>query len=87
MNQIFDVAARLRAYGRREAVVVRTTSLLVPDAAPVFGVAPIRMASEQRVQAIAFGNLGAGAPPRVVVELNPLGRTSTGLHRRRPGRH
>jgi hypothetical protein len=72
MTVAIDVVARVFARERRRVVPVRSTSVLAPDPLAVFGIAPIRVVAEQRVQAIAFGLLGE--EPSLVVNWNPLGR-------------
>src|SRR5689334_513801 len=50
----------------------------VPQSADwVFGIAPIRVVSEEQVQAIAFGRMSA--PPQIITRWNPLGRQSDEL--------
>jgi hypothetical protein len=57
MTPAVDLAARAVARARRAYQLVRSSSLLAPDEAPVFGFAPIKVVSEEIVQAIAFGDL------------------------------
>jgi hypothetical protein len=71
------VVARAGAQFLGRAVPIRTSSLLSPDPEPVFGFAPIRVVSEQRVQAIAYGRLGS--EPEIVVAWNPLSRDAAHL--------
>jgi hypothetical protein len=67
-----DVVARAIAYEQRRALVIRETSQLSPDPEHVFAIAPVKMVSEERVQAVAFGT--PGAEPQVVTLWNPLAR-------------
>jgi hypothetical protein len=72
LSQYDDVLPRVLARVRGSALPTRRTSFLSADPARVFGVAPIRVVSEQQVQAVAFGLIGAR--PQVVYTWNPLGR-------------
>lgn len=72
MTDLIEFTSRLRARAERRAVPVRDTSRLSPDPPRVFGIAPIRVVSEQQVQAIAYGEFGS--PPHFVTRWNPLGR-------------
>ena len=74
---MITAVARLLAWDRGRATPIRQTCALSPDPPRVFGIAPIRVVSEQRVQAIAFGNLGEN--PQLVVSWNPLSRETTSL--------
>ncbi len=72
-----DVLARARARERGRAVVVRECATITADAAHVFGFAPIKMVSEELIQAIAFGMLDAD--PQLVARWNPLSRDASDL--------
>lgn len=72
MTDFARVVAQVEAHRRRRAVPVRATSALSADPPIVFGIAPIRVVAEQRVQAIAFGVVGQTA--QVVTIWNPLSR-------------
>lgn len=72
-----DVAARVIAWEIQRAVVTQERAKISPDPDPVFGIAPIRIVSEQQVQAIAFGLIGA--QPQTVTRWNPLSRESGDL--------
>lgn len=72
MSDLARVVAQTEASRRTRAVPIRATSTLSSDPAAVFGIAPIRVVAEQRVQAIAFGLIGQ--EPRVVTIWNPLSR-------------
>jgi hypothetical protein len=75
--EYIETVARALARRERRAVPIRETTTLWPDPEPVFGIAPIRVVSEQRVQAIAYGRFDA--PPQVVIVWNPLSRESSVL--------
>ncbi|MEW6732134.1 MAG: hypothetical protein AB1489_12470 [Acidobacteriota bacterium] len=73
MNTLaIDIVARILARQRRRAIPIRATSALSPDPEPVFGIAPIQVVAEHRVQAIAYGLLSS--QPRIVISENPLSR-------------
>jgi hypothetical protein len=72
MSQYIDLVARLLAYEQRRAILIRQTSAIALDPNHAFGIAPIRVVSEERVQAVAFGTLGR--PPTIVATWNPLDR-------------
>lgn len=78
MSDISIAAARVLARNLGRAIPVVERGMLAPDPDEVFGIAPVRVVSEQRVQAIAFGLL-EGSPPRVVTIWNPLSRESDEL--------
>lgn len=69
---MIDITGRILARDRGRAVLIRQTSAIEADPEPCFGVAPIRMVSEELVQAIAFGSMSG--PPQVAVRWNPLSR-------------
>jgi hypothetical protein len=75
--EYIETVARAIARRERRAIPIRDTSGLAWDPEPAFGIAPIRVVSEQRVQSIAFGFLNA--EPQVVVDWNPLSRESSVL--------
>lgn len=78
MSDIAKAAARIVAHSLGRAIPVVECCSLFPDPKTVFGIAPIRVVSEQRVQAIAFGPLD-GTPPQLVTITNPLNRESDEL--------
>jgi hypothetical protein len=71
------VAARLLAFAERRAIPVRQTSSLSADPPAPFGISLIRVVSEQRAQAIAFGQIDTR--PQIVTSWNPLSRESSNL--------
>ena len=77
MTTINDLAARIVAHHSRRAVPVRSSAAIAYDPDQAFGIAPIRVVSEQRVQALAFGTVGN--VPQVIAIWNPLSRESGGL--------
>lgn len=77
MKDLLDLRLRLEAWRMRRAVRRVTVSAIAPDPHPVFGVAPIRVAAEERVQAVAFGPLPG--PARIVAVWNPLSREMQSL--------
>ena len=63
---------------RQPATVrVRDQRIICDDPPKVFGIAPIRVVAEQRVQAIAFGLVDE--VPQIVTNWNPLSRESGNL--------
>jgi hypothetical protein len=77
VNDIVVAVARAIARGRGRAIPIVESCKLSPDPELVFGIAPIRVVSEQRIQAIAFGLLNE--PPQIVTIWNPLNRKSDDL--------
>jgi hypothetical protein len=72
MSELADTVARAVALEVGAPVATRRTYALARDPSPVFGIAPIRVVSEQRVQAVAFGDLDSR--PQLVTIWNPLSR-------------
>jgi hypothetical protein len=72
MSDVADVLARALAYKERRALPTRAVFALAPDPANCFGIAIIKMVSEQLVQAIAFGD--PDGDPNIVTRWNPLSR-------------
>jgi hypothetical protein len=77
MSAVDEVAARIVARQLRHAVLVRRTSAVAPDPAITFGVAVLKVVSEEQVQAIAYGPLDL--PPHVIVRRDPLSRDASDL--------
>ena len=77
MDALTSLAGRTFARARGRAVPVRPTSNIDLDLEPGFAITAMRVVSEQRPQAIAFGL--AGQPPSVTVAWNPLGRDAAFL--------
>ncbi len=77
MKDYADVLARARALQAGHAVVVRENIAFAPDPTPAFGIALVKLVSEEIVQAIAYGRIGD--EPRTVVRWNPLSRESNEL--------
>lgn len=77
MKDYTDVLARARALQAGHAVVVRENIAFAPDPTPAFGIALVKLVSEEIVQAIAYGRIGD--EPRTVVRWNPLSRESNEL--------
>ncbi len=73
------IVGRLCARERSHAVPVRSTYSVAPDPSKTFGIAFIRVAAEERVQAVAYGMIGA--QPSVITICNPLAR---GAHELEP---
>ncbi len=74
MTGYAEVLARALALERAHAVAVREHCTISADPHAVFGIAPVKLVSEEAVQAIAFGTLGT--EPQYVVRWNPLSRES-----------
>ncbi len=77
--QTATVVARLVARREDRAVPVVETRRLADDPPRAFGIAPIKMVSEEVLQSVAFGVIGE--EPDVVVRWNPLSRDVEGLER------
>jgi hypothetical protein len=77
MTDLPRIVAQVAAHLGRRAVPVRATSSLARDPTMVFGIAPIRVVAEQRVQAIAFGLMGQAL--EVITIWNPLSRETGAL--------
>lgn len=77
MIDIPTILARALARTEGRAVPIRGTSSLAADPLHAFGIALVRVVSEQRVQAIAFGRLDER--PEIVTSWNPLSRESASL--------
>jgi len=77
VNDVVMPVARVVARARGRAVPVVDSFMLTPDPPLVFGIAPIRVVSEQRVQAIAFGTMDR--KPEIITIWNPLNRESSEL--------
>lgn len=72
MSELADVLARMIAHKERRAVPTRAVFALARDPAKSFGIAIVKMVSEQLVQAIAFGD--PDGKPTIVTRWNPLSR-------------
>jgi hypothetical protein len=70
-----ELVARAVARARQGYQLIRSASPLAPDELPIFGFVPIKLVSEEIVQAIAFGDLNG--PPVVVTRWNPLSRDAS----------
>ena len=77
MTKRADIAARLLAWHLGGAVTIHETSSLAPDPEFAFGIAPIRIVSEQQLQSVAFGLLGS--EPLILTRWNPMSRESGDL--------
>jgi hypothetical protein len=83
MSEDFNLlVGRLCARERRRALPVRSTYSIASDPPETFGIAFIRVAAEERVQAAAYGLMGA--EPSVITICNPLAR---GAHELEPLAH
>ncbi len=72
---LIDAVARIEARRAGHAVATRATRDLVDDPDEVFVIAPIRVVSEEVIQAIAFGD--PSKPPSIAVRWNPLSRDAS----------
>src|SRR4029077_14663342 len=72
-----DVLARARARVGNRAVPIRERATFAPDPPTTFGIAAIRLVSEEHVQAIAYGSIDQ--TPAIVTRWHPLGRDSSDL--------
>jgi hypothetical protein len=77
MIDVYDTTGRILARSVGRALPTRATSSIGPDPNPVFGIAPIKVVSEDIIQAVAFGRLDAA--PQVAVRWNPLSRDTSAL--------
>src|SRR4051812_3230452 len=67
-----SIVGRLYARVSRRAIPLRSTYSIVSDPPKTFGITFIRVAAEERVQAIAYGLMDN--IPQVVTICNPLAR-------------
>ncbi|MEO8287114.1 MAG: hypothetical protein ABI670_11845 [Chloroflexota bacterium] len=72
MIRELDTLARLLAWARRRAVLIRRTASIAPDPARTFHLAIIRLVGEERIQSAAFGM--DDDVPAVCMSRNPLDR-------------
>jgi hypothetical protein len=72
-----DILARARARAANRAVPIRERAALSADPPAAFGIAAIRLVSEEHVQAIAYGRIDR--PAEIVTRWHPLGRDSSDL--------
>ncbi len=73
----YEVLARAIARNQGRAFATVSSFDVTQDVGPVFGIAPIKVVSEEIVQAIAFGRMDQA--PTVVKEHQPLSRRSAFL--------
>lgn len=72
MNNFEEALHRVLARHHRRALPIRTSRELADDPEITFGVATIKIVTEEQIQAIAFGSIDA--TPNVIVRLDPIGR-------------
>jgi hypothetical protein len=77
MNAFDNAILRALARNRRRAIVHRRSSGISADPVVTIGIATIKIVTEEQIQAIAFGEIGA--EPEVIVRLDPIGRDITDL--------
>ena len=77
MNRDTDILGRVLARRQGWAMRVRQTTAITGDPRKVLAIAPIKMVSEEIVQAVAFGD--PDGEPRIVTRWNPLSRDAGGL--------
>jgi hypothetical protein len=77
MSDLVEVVARAVARRQGRAFPMRETYAIAPDGASTFAIAPLKIVSEEVVQAIAFGD--PDKTPQVIVRWNPLSRESGDL--------
>ena len=77
MSDLAEIVGRTIARREGRAFVRRTTSGLTDDPERVFAIAPIKMVSEEIVQAMAFGD--PDGSPTVITRWNPLSRDASDL--------
>jgi hypothetical protein len=77
MSAILDVVARAIAYEQRRAYRVRETFSIAADPRVAFGIVPIKVVSEEVIQAIAYGDIARA--PKTIVRWNPLSRDAGDL--------
>lgn len=77
MNAFDEALHRVAARRLGRALPVRRTSTLAPDPDLTIGIATIKIVTEEQVQAIAYGRIGA--PPNIIVRLDPIGRDVSDL--------
>lgn len=72
MSRLVDVIGRVVARAQGRAVPTRSAFSISDDPSAAFGIAPVKMVSEELVQSIAYGNVAE--KPAVVTRWNPLSR-------------
>lgn len=77
MSQMINAVARVLAYARGRALLIRESSALALDPETTFGIVPIRMVAEQVVYAVAYGD--PDGQPSIVLTWNPLDRDASFL--------
>lgn len=70
MTSALLTIGRAMAYAEGRAIPIRSAFDIAPDPLATFGIALLRLATEEFVQAVAYGELGG--TPEVVVRWNPL---------------
>jgi hypothetical protein len=71
------IAKRLLAFGKGRAQRLAESFLIGADPDFAFGIVPIKIVTEEHVQAIAYGRLDQ--PPAIVARHEPLGRDVSDL--------
>lgn len=77
MNDAQKLVRRLEAARAGRAVLVRASRELSPDPQVTVGIAPIKIVTEEHVQALAFGPIGSA--PTLIARVDPLGRDASDL--------
>lgn len=77
MNERQLLTRRLQAHLAGRAVPIRSARELCADPPVVFGVATIKIVTEEHVQAVAFGDFRA--PPRILARIDPMDRDASDL--------
>lgn len=72
MNPFDESLHRVLARSQGRAIPIRTSRDMSSDPQVTFGVATIKIVTEEQIQAIAFGPLDL--PPQVIIRFDPLGR-------------
>lgn len=72
MNSLDDTLSRILARHKKQAIPIRASSTLAADPEVSIGIATIKIVTEEQIQAIAYGPVGAS--PGVVARLDPIGR-------------
>jgi hypothetical protein len=77
MDVATQVVARVAARSRGRAVVIADSASIAPDDDHAVGVAAIKIVTEEVIQALAFGPVGA--TPQIIARIHPMSRDAADL--------
>src|SRR2546421_200246 len=75
MIDVYDTTGRILAWSVGRALPTRATSSIGPDPTPVFGIAPIKVVSDDIIQAVVLAGEARYAGQQVVVVATELLRS------------